>query len=82
MTTKNVMFCLSCYTWEPVVNGGHIIFLPPFEGEPAELDFCEGPFTYSEPPEEEDFWDAEIVEPDMDELEHMNNDAHLFWEAI
>lgn len=74
------MFCLACMSWEPVVNGGHMIYLPPFEDEPAEIDWCDGPFTYSEPPED-DFMLMPLSEPDDEEFERINQDARLFWEA-
>lgn len=72
------MFCLACMSWEPVTNGGHMIFLPPFEDEPATIEFCEGPFTFSEPPDD-DFAPV-LMEPDPDELEYINRDAEYFLE--
>lgn len=72
---KETMYCLSCSTWEPVVNGGHAIYLPPFEDEPAEIDWCSGPFTYSEPPETDPNEFLALVEPSPEELEAMNAEA-------
>lgn len=75
------MFCLACMSWEHPVNGGHAIYLPPFEDEPAEIDWCDGPFVYSEPPEiDPDEFNA-LTEPEYDELVQINQDAEMFWEV-
>lgn len=81
---KDVMYCIMCESWEPVINGGHIIYLPPFEDEPAEIDWCDGPFAWSEPPETA--WEgrndtAWMDEPCPEELEQINQEAELIMEV-
>lgn len=73
----NTAYCLSCEMWEQinVKGGGHLMFYEPYKGEPAGIDYCYGPFVYSEPPQpltQED-WDAVYDnEPTWEELMKMN----------
>ena len=78
---RTYKFCLSCQTWEAVETDqnceGHIVYYPPFRDEPADVDFCGGPFTFSEPPENlDEYWEAVFGnEPTQDEISEMNENV-------
>lgn len=76
MTTDK--YCIMCEKWVEVLGDGsipvHIKFIAPTVDSPEELDWCEGPFTTSEPPAlTEEMWETILAnEPDVELLE--NND--------
>lgn len=73
-----MLYCLTCERWVPVVNGGHIIYECAWDNDPEEVDFCDGPFTANEPYDHDDL---PVDEPDYDELERINEDAINFMEV-
>lgn len=80
----NIKYCISCgKTVEvtaskyPYYSSIHMKFIPATWNDPAEFDWCEGPFATSEPSDiNEQEWDAIFLdEPDNDELEQMDENA-------
>lgn len=75
----NIRYCLACEETVTVENGveGHTILVG--DTLPFDVDFCDGPFTSSEPPVNfETDWDLDLVEPSAEELAVMDANAELF----
>lgn len=67
-----MLYCLTCERWVPVVNNEHIIYEYDDGGMTTEVDCCDGPFTTSEPHDPDDL---PVGEPDQDELARINEEA-------
>lgn len=69
------MYCISCEEAVPSFFGDFHMYPKWMDIDLPEEMFCEGPFTYCHPPEIEDRWQDNLVEPSPDELERMDLNA-------
>lgn len=81
---RDTRYCLQCERPVEVEIGSRVVGHLMWSNYPDnfELDFCEGPFVYSEPPApltEREWQDVFASEPDREELAEMDADASYFF---